>query len=205
MMQDMMMGSGMWEGLNRDPGSPRAHPRVGGSRQIRDFQMTSAIGGTRGHEASSAWLRGLRVYLVTIAIGNLVWEGLHLPLYTIWSTGTLREQAFAVAHCTLGDLSIALSTLTLALVLAGGHGWPRERFWPVAVLTVIFGVGYTMFSEWLNVVVRASWAYSERMPVISLFGLHIGLSPFLQWIVVPAVAFKIARGNATKQVNGGQQ
>ena len=46
-----------------------------------------------------------------------------------------------------------------------------------------------MFSEWLNVVVRASWAYSEWMPVIALAGQKFGLSPLLQWIVVPAAAF----------------
>jgi hypothetical protein len=49
--------------------------------------------------ACLSWLRSLRAYLGTIALGNLVWEFLHLPLYTIWTTGTPREQAFAVVHC----------------------------------------------------------------------------------------------------------
>jgi predicted benzoate:H+ symporter BenE len=140
-----------------------------------------------------AWLQGLRVYLGVMAIGNLVWETLHLPLYTIWTTGTAREQAFAVVHCTLGDLLIALSALTLALVVAGDPDWPRQRFWQVAFLAVILGLAYTLFSEWLNVV-RSSWAYSNRMPVIALFDLKIGLSPLLQWVVVPAAAFTITRG-----------
>jgi hypothetical protein len=74
----------------------------------------------------------------------------------VWTTGTAREQAFAVVHCTLGDLLIALSALTLALVFAGDPDWPRQRFWQVAILTIVFGAGYTVFSEWLNVVVRAS-------------------------------------------------
>lgn len=85
--------------------------------------------------ASYAWLRGLRVYLGITAIGNLIWEALQLPLYSIWNTGTFREQAFAVAHCTLGDLLIALTSLTLALLLAGSDSWPRDRFWLVAILT----------------------------------------------------------------------
>jgi hypothetical protein len=147
----------------------------------------------RANRASSAWLCGLRVYLGVTVIGNLIWEALQLPLYTIWSTGTLREQAFAVAHCTLGDLLIALSCVMLALLLAGNHRWPGDRFWLVAMLTIVFGTTYAVFSEWLNVVVRASWAYSERMPVISMFGLNIGLSPLLQWIVVPATAFKVLK------------
>jgi hypothetical protein len=141
----------------------------------------------------SGWLQGLRVYLVGIAVGNLAWETLQLPLYTIWRTGTPREQAFAVIHCTLGDLLIALSSLVLALMIVGHSAWPFSRFRQVAGLTIAFGVGYTAFSEWLNVVVRTSWAYSEWMPVIPLFGFRLGLSPLLQWIVVPAAAFGLVR------------
>jgi hypothetical protein len=41
----------------------------------------------------------------------------------------------------------------------------------------------------MNVYVRRSWAYSELMPAVPLAGYRIGLSPLLQWIVVPAAAF----------------
>jgi hypothetical protein len=165
------------------------------------LERSSANPPTSGTDrAASAWLSGLRIYLGTILMGNLIWETLHLPLYTIWTTGSRGENAFAVYHCTLGDLLIALSALTLALILAGDHAWPRRRFWPVAILAMTFGVGYTAFSEWLNVVVRASWAYSEWMPVITIAGHKFGLSPLLQWIVVPAGAFAFARGVTRKQV-----
>jgi hypothetical protein len=118
-----------------------------------------------------------------ILLGNLAWEILHLPLYTIWTTGTLGERTFAVVHCTGGDLLIALASLTLALVLAGERGWPT-----VATLAIAFGVAYTGFSEWHNVYVRRSWAYSEWMPVIRIAGHEIGLSPLFQWLIVPATA-----------------
>jgi hypothetical protein len=144
------------------------------------------------------WLRSLRAYLAVIAAGNLAWEALHLPLYTIWRTGTPGEIAFAVVHCTLGDLLIALSALTLALVLVGDRHWPARRFGRAAAVAVVLGVGYTALSEWLNVVVRASWAYSELMPVVPLpGGFGVGLSPLLQWIVVPTLAFTCARRVAT--------
>ena len=131
--------------------------------------------------------------MVVILIGNLLWEIVHLPLYTIWTSGSRSEIAFAAFHCTLGDVLIALSSIVGALIVAGNNLWPGSRFWPVAILTTILGVGYTVFSEWLNVVVRASWAYSDWMPVISLFDHNFGLSPLLQWIVIPAVAFILAR------------
>lgn len=143
-------------------------------------------------QVASAWLRGLRIYLAVILAGNLVWEFLHLPLYTIWRTGSLREQAFAAFHCTLGDLLIAVSTLILALVIAGDSFWPMRRAWQVAALTILFGVGYTIYSEWLNISVRAAWAYSEWMPVITVGKFQIGVSPLLQWVVIPAAAAWIA-------------
>jgi hypothetical protein len=63
--------------------------------------------------------------------------------------------------------------------------------------------GYTVFSEWLNIVVRASWDYSERMPVVSALGLRVGVSPLLQWIVVPSAAFAITKALTGKHKNGG--
>lgn len=49
------------------------------------------------------WPQSLRRYLCVSIVANLVWEILQLPLYTLWATGTRREQAFAVLHCTIGD------------------------------------------------------------------------------------------------------
>lgn len=138
------------------------------------------------------WLRALRVYLTSVAAINFAWETLQLPLYTIWQSGTLRSQAFAVAHCTAGDVLIALGALTLALLIAGDGTWPDGRFRIVAALTILFGLSYTIFSEWLNIVVRASWAYSDWMPTVSIFGLRIGLSPLIQWLVVPIASLALA-------------
>ena len=137
------------------------------------------------------WLSVLRRYLVFVAVANLVWEVLQLPLYTIWSEATERELAFAVLHCTGGDLLITLSSLVLALILAGDRAWPAQGFVRVAGLAIMLGVSYTVFSEWLNTVVRKGWAYSELMPVIPV--IDTGLSPFAQWIVIPLAGFWWAR------------
>jgi hypothetical protein len=160
-----------------------------------DMKTAVDVGGATG----PAWLSGLRAYLVGAGLAHLTWESLQLPLYALWDQGTPRAQAFAVAHCTLGDLLIALSALVVALVLVGDEAWPRRRFWRVAGAALVLGVAYTVFSEWLNVAVRASWAYSERMPVIRLPGFDIGVSPLLQWIVVPAIAFAAARRGAGRR------
>ena len=146
-----------------------------------------------------AWHSALRRYLAVIALGNLAWEFAQMPLYTLWRTGTWGEIAFAVAHCTGGDILIALSSLMIALLAVGTGEWPHHRFRIVAVVTVLLGVGYTGFSEYLNIVIRAAWAYSDLMPVVSLFGFRLGVSPLLQWIVIPISAFGFAHASARRR------
>lgn len=136
----------------------------------------------------NAWISVLRRYFLIIALGNLLWEFLHLPLYTLWTTETAGNILFAATHCTGGDLLIASATL-LASLLVFGQGWPQvdRAFMRVAALTITLGLAYTVFSEWLNVSVRQNWAYSDIMPVLPPFGT--GLSPLLQWIVIPTIGF----------------
>lgn len=137
--------------------------------------------------ANHLWLSMLRRYLGIVMVANLVWEVLHLPLYTLWEVGTLAELAFTVVHCTAGDLLISLSALSIALMLVGNHHWPRDGFYRVMVVTSMIGLAYTIYSERLNTLVRESWAYSEWMPVIPI--LDVGLSPAAQWLIIPPLAF----------------
>jgi hypothetical protein len=137
------------------------------------------------------WLSAVRAYILVVAVASLVWELVQLPLYTIWTDGTTGEIAFAVLHCTVGDVLIAAIILLAVVVLTADGRWPARRFARVATLTITFGVLYTVFSEWLNVEVRGGWSYSEFMPILPLLGT--GVSPLTQWIVVPAIGFWWAR------------
>ena len=114
------------------------------------------------------WLRAVRAYLALSLPLHFAWESAQLPLYTIWSTGMLYEKAFAVVHCTVGDLMIASLSLLAALVFVGSADWPSERARAVFALTLSIGIVYTIVSEWLNVGVRRSWAYAPLMPVLPL-------------------------------------
>ena len=143
-----------------------------------------------GRIQTSDWLATIRAYLgVSVAL-HLLWEIVQLPLSTIWRTGTWREIGLAVIHCTAGDGVIATLALVAVLLVLRATRWPAERFYPVAFTTLAVGIGYTIYSEWLNTVVRKSWAYSDLMPVLPLIGT--GLSPLLQWTVVPLAAFHLA-------------
>ena len=147
-----------------------------------------------GQDHRADGLQALGRYLAIAIVANLVWESLQLPLYTLWTTGTRREQAFAVLHCTVGDAMIAGLSLLTARALFARATWPRTGVARVYAASLAFGVVYTIFSEWLNTSVRGSWAYSDLMPVVP--GIGTGLAPLLQWLLVPTLAQWIALGRA---------
>lgn len=129
--------------------------------------------------------RFLTAYLTLTGLLNLLWEILQLPLYTLWEDGTPYSIGFAVVHCTLGDVLIAFFALLAALILSGTTDWPHTRYWKIALVAEVFGITYTVFSEWNNTVITRSWEYSSLMPTIS----GVGLSPIAQWFLIPSAIF----------------
>ena len=142
-------------------------------------------------------IRLLALWTALAAGLNLVWEIIQLPLYSIYFEADLRVIAYAVAHCTLGDALIALSSYLLAAAATRNWNWPMNRAVPGAAVAVVSGLAYTALSEWLNVSVRGSWAYSPAMP--QLFGL--GLSPLLQWLLLPLVGLLTFRALERRMIN----
>jgi hypothetical protein len=137
-------------------------------------------------------------YLPWLGALNLVWEIAQLPLYTVWAEDSLLYIAYVAAHCTLGDMAIGAASLLFAIVATRAGTIGEWTFRKVGLVTIAAGFGYTAFSEWLNTVARESWAYSALMPVIGLGGVEIGLSPLAQWLVIPPVAFWLARASPMK-------
>ena len=138
----------------------------------------------------TAWITALRQYFSAIVVGNLVWEFAQLPLYTLWKTDSASQVTYAVFHCLGGDVLIAGASLVGSLLLLGTADWPRTRFLPVAAATLISAIGTTAFTEHLNTA-NGTWAYSDLMPLLP--GMGIGLSPLAQWVVIPVLAFIVAR------------
>lgn len=124
-------------------------------------------------------------YLALTGVLNFFWEILQLPLYTLWQDSMPSVIAFAVVHCTLGDMLIAFFALLAALILAGTNAWPHKRYWTIALTAGVLGLAYTAFSEWNNTVVTRTWNYSHLMPTI----WGIGLSPLAQWCAIPSGIF----------------
>lgn len=141
-----------------------------------------------------AWRFVLRHYLPCLAAFNLLWEIGQLPLYTLWTAATPAYIAYAVLHCTVGDVLIGAGALLAALIVTHAGTLREWRWTRVGVVAVLIGLAYTAFSEWMNTEVPGGWTYSEWMPVLPF--MPIGLSPVLQWAVVPTAALVFSRRRA---------
>jgi len=59
--------------------------------------------------------------------------------------------------------------------------------WAPFVTFMAIGVVYTVFSEYFNLYLLETWAYSQWMPTIA----SIGLVPVLQWVVIPTFVVRL--------------
>ena len=107
------------------------------------------------------------------------------------------EIARAVLHCTVGDGVLGAAALGAALLLTRARGWPAERFGRVALVATLLGVAATAAIEWLAVEVQGRWAYAPAMPRLPPLGT--GLTPVLQWTVLPPLCLLAARYLAAVQ------
>jgi len=124
---------------------------------------------------------------------NLAWEAAHVRLYTLWTEAEPAYIAFSVLHCAMGDVLIGGLALLLALIVGREGELPRWRWPRIALLAVIFGVGYAIFSEWMNITILRTWVYGEAMPRLNIGTFEIGLTPLAQWLVLPPLALHLAR------------
>ena len=132
-------------------------------------------------------------YLPWMLALNLAWEAAHVRLYTLWQEAEAAYIAFSVVHCALGDVLIGIAALVVALVLARAPSVAHWRWARVAAMTSLAGVAYAIFSEWMNITLLRSWAYTKSMPTLEIGGFEIGLTPLAQWLLLPPLALLLAR------------
>lgn len=145
------------------------------------------------HRDRAVWSLIVRRYLPWLVILNLAWEVAQLPLYSLWTEASPAYLAFAVAHCTAGDAVVGIAALAVALIATRAPALASWRWGRIAAMTTLAGVGYAVFSEWMNTVVLRSWTYSELMPVLRVAGVEFGLAPLAQWLLLPPLVLRIVR------------
>lgn len=86
---------------------------------------------------------------------------------------------------------IAPAALAIASLLTRSWQRPSQGWGRVTLTTTLLGLGDTVFSEWLNVNLRRSWPHTAAMPRLPPWGT--GLTPFLQWLLLPPLAMLTVR------------
>ncbi len=146
--------------------------------------------------ARAAFLRDWRhlpeVRLIMLALPlELLWETAQFPLYDVWHQNDWGYILYGLAHCTAGDLLILLVLYELIALLNRNRYWYANNVMLNGALFTALGVGYTIFSEIMNVRVKGTWGYTELMPLIPM--IEVGGMPFLQWVLIPPVLLWLMR------------
>lgn len=129
------------------------------------------------------------IYLVTFFL-HFVWEMWQVPLYVGMSEANHWSAVLQCTLATIGDGFIALVAYGIAALIG------RDKYWlvknPAWILTVfiISGLIITVLFEILATSVYGRWQYSELMPILPV--LNVGLSPLLQWLIIPPVSIWIS-------------
>ena len=121
------------------------------------------------------------VWAALAFVFNLAWEIAQVRLYTLWADADRLTVAWSLLHCSIGDVLIALALFALTGMALRHADWPTSYPWRGGAIVVIGAMSYTAWSEWYNVYRAGSWGYTAGMPLV--FG--IGLSPLLQWLILP--------------------
>lgn len=118
---------------------------------------------------------------------NFVWEVLQLPLY--------KDAAYDVEHiafCALASVADALMVLLLYLCFALINKkpfWAQDMVFPqVFALIIIGGIGAIIFE--IAHTAAGNWDYADSMPMLPL--VNVGLSPVLQFLLLPALIYYVS-------------
>lgn len=126
---------------------------------------------------------------------NLVWELAQVPLFAGMPTADHWRAILDCGRATLGDVVIALVAFGSVAVVAGSRSWVLRPTVRQAVGFVAVGVVITVVMEWLATRVLNRWVYAESMPVVPVLG--VGLSPVLQWLLLPPLVLWFVRRQLT--------
>ena len=122
---------------------------------------------------------------------HFVWEMLQSPLYTNLRGASHEEAVWICTRAALGDVGIGLAAYAAGALAQRDRVWivhPRARGWLAYLLA---GVATTLVLEYLGTGSLQRWTYDPNMLTLPLLGT--GLSPLLQWLLVPPLGAWLTR------------
>lgn len=125
------------------------------------------------------------------------WELLQTPLFGHLAQAPHWQGVKFCSAAALGDAVLTVVAYWCAAAL-DGRDWIRRLPRRAIAVYLLAGVVATVALEWLNTSVLDRWEYGAAMPTLPLLGT--GLSPLLQWIVLPPLVLGIVH----RQIQGGR-
>ena len=123
---------------------------------------------------------------------NFFWEVVQTYFYTM-KDAPFNTMLYGWIHCTLGDVFLTLASFWVISVFNHSRRWFLKLSRLNFIGFVMFGIVATVISERVNVHLLRSWSYNELMPII--LWINVGLTPFLQWIVIPPTVILLVRNH----------
>ncbi len=115
------------------------------------------------------------------------WEVLQGPLYADLAGMTLAQHALPCAKAAGGDVLLSGLALLATSAAIRNWRWPFERRRiGAAAIWVVVGLVITVVIE-LFATRLGRWTYAPSMPTV----LGVGLSPLLQWSVLPPLSLLV--------------
>lgn len=141
-----------------------------------------------------ALTRGIPGLLAAIAAVsfalNFLWEFAQAPLFSSMKQLALEEALFVCLRATLGDVVLALAAYLGVALATHDLRWAlRPSGGRLAAFTAL-GIGATILLE-LHAIGTGRWVYDDSMPRLPLLG--VGLSPILQWTLLPPISLVAVR------------
>jgi hypothetical protein len=126
---------------------------------------------------------------------NFVWEFAQVPLFQGMAQAGHWRAIQVCARATLGDVVIALIAFWAVAVACRSRRWVLRPTSPKVTGFVVVGVLITIVMEWLATHALGRWTYAASMPVVP--ALEVGVSPLLQWVVLPPLVVWFVRRQLT--------
>ncbi len=148
-----------------------------------------------GHERSHRLLDQPEFNILIFAfLLNYPWEFLQAPFFAGLASAPHWDAIRVCTRATIGDAIIML------IAYGSVAGFWRDRWWPLhsrtRQLIAFIGVDLVITFGLESLATRSNhplWGckYAEMMPVVP--GLHVGLTPLLQWTILPPLVVWFVR------------
>lgn len=122
---------------------------------------------------------------------HFVWEFLQVPTYAGMAEMPHWQGVKLCTSATIGDVGFALTAFWTACLVARTRHWISEQVVLPVLVFLGTGIALTVGFEFYYTQVTLRWTYSDLMPLVPPFGT--GLSPLLQWIVIPPLVLWLSR------------